>query len=54
MQYVVLAAGRGKRLKKQTLNIPKVLVKIKNKSILEYQLKLLEKFKFNRITKKRI
>jgi len=48
MQYIVLAAGRGKRLKKQTLNIPKVLVKIKNKSILEYQLQLLEKFKFNR------
>lgn len=48
MQYIILAAGRGKRLKKKTLNIPKFLVKIKNKSILEYQLKLLEKFKFNR------
>jgi len=36
MKLLVLASGRGSRLKHKTSNIPKTLVKIKNKPIFEY------------------
>jgi len=41
MQAVILAAGRGVRLRPLTLNTPKPLVKINNKPILEYTLNAL-------------
>ena len=36
MQAIILAAGRGKRLKHLTADTPKPLIKINNKPILEY------------------
>ena len=48
---VILAAGIGVRLRPLTLNTPKCLITIDDKSILDYQLKLLIKMgitkKFN-------
>lgn len=38
MQAVILAAGRGTRMKNLTDEIPKPMLKIKNKPILEYKL----------------
>ena len=38
MRSIILAAGKGTRLKKLTKDIPKCLVKIKGKSLIEYQL----------------
>jgi len=43
MKAVILAAGKGLRMKPLTENIPKVLVEVKGKSFLERQLKELEK-----------
>ena len=45
-QLVIMCGGRGKRLKK---NIPKALIKINNKTILEHQLILAKKHKFKKI-----
>ena len=36
MQFIVLASGRGSRLKRATKNIPKCLVKVNKKSIINY------------------
>lgn len=41
MQIVILAAGRGTRMKELTDEIPKPMLKIKNKPILEYKLETL-------------
>tara|TARA_B100000780_G_C21106875_1_gene447046 strand:- start:1402 stop:2151 length:750 start_codon:yes stop_codon:yes gene_type:complete len=50
INFIILAAGRGSRLKKTTENIPKGLVKInKDTSILEYQIKILEQYKNKKI-----
>ena len=38
MIAIILAAGRGSRLKKKTFNKPKCLIKIHNKSILEWSI----------------
>ena len=38
MIAIILAAGRGSRLKKKTKNKPKCLIKIHNKSILEWSI----------------
>ena len=38
MIAIILAAGRGSRLKKKTSNKPKCLIKIHNKSILEWSI----------------
>ena len=45
MILVILAAGRGSRLKKKTYDVPKCMVKVKNKSIIEYNIKFIKKFK---------
>ena len=44
MQLVILASGRGSRLNKKTKKIPKCLVKLKNKSIIDYNLRFFNKF----------
>lgn len=50
INFIILAAGRGSRLKKTTENVPKGLVKInKNMSILEYQVNTLTKYNNTRI-----
>tara|TARA_B100001093_G_C26772857_1_gene990984 strand:- start:168 stop:899 length:732 start_codon:yes stop_codon:yes gene_type:complete len=45
MILVILAAGRGSRLKSQTVKIPKPLVQIKKKSLIEYNIDFMNKFK---------
>ena len=51
MEVIYLAAGRGSRLGSKTSKIPKCLVNVKGKSILEHNLKFLNKFdKVNIIT----
>lgn len=45
MILIVLAAGRGSRLKNKTDNLPKCLVKIKGKPIINYMEKFINKFK---------
>jgi len=50
INFIILAAGRGSRLKKTTKNIPKGLVEInKGQSILDFQIKILKKYKESRI-----
>ena len=41
MKALILAAGKGSRLKSETENKPKALVEVKGKSILQYQLEAL-------------
>lgn len=43
MQAVILAAGRGKRMKSLTKNLPKPMLKVKGKPILEYKINALPK-----------
>ena len=43
MRAIILAAGSGSRLGQHTLDIPKALVDINGKSILERQISLLKK-----------
>ena len=45
MQLVILASGRGSRLQNKTKKIPKCLVNLKNKPIIDYNLKFFNKFK---------
>ena len=42
MKAIILAAGQGLRLKPETDNLPKCLVRVKNVPILQYQLESLE------------
>ena len=49
MRSIILAAGKGTRLNKLTQEIPKCLVKIKGKSLIEYQLSIFNNFKFKDI-----
>lgn len=49
MKAIILAGGRGKRLKPITDYVPKPLVPIKNIPIIEWQLKYLEKFGINEV-----
>ena len=44
MEIIYLAAGRGSRLKKQTAQIPKCLVKVNGKPIIEYNNIFLNRF----------
>lgn len=44
MKTIILAGGRGTRLNELTKNIPKPLVKIKDKSIAEYGIESLKKY----------
>jgi choline kinase len=48
MRGIILAAGRGSRLKNLTKNNPKCLIKIKNETILN---KIINNFKINKIFK---
>lgn len=45
MQLVILASGKGSRLGNLTKTIPKCLIKVKNKSLIEYNLNFINKFK---------
>ena len=38
MKAVILAAGRGSRMKNKTKDIPKCLINLKGKSLLDWQL----------------
>ena len=49
MQVVILAGGRGSRLKEYTDKTPKPLIKILNKTILEYQIENLKRYNLNDI-----
>jgi len=49
MLAVILAAGKGKRLKEVTKEIPKCLIKIEGKSIIERQIEILKKNGINEI-----
>ena len=44
MQLIVLASGRGSRLKKLTKKIPKCLIKVRSKSIIDYISRNFKKF----------
>ena len=54
MILIVLAAGRGSRLKNKTDNLPKCLVKIKGKPIINYMEKFVDtkEISFYEISKK--
>ena len=47
MKILILAGGEGKRIKKIAKNKPKVLLKIKNNSIIDYQINILKKINKN-------
>ena len=44
MQLILLAAGKGSRLKSKTKKIPKCLVKINGKSLIDYNLNFFNRF----------
>jgi len=45
MILVILAAGRGKRLGSMTQNLPKCLINLKKKNLIDYNLPFIKKFK---------
>ncbi|MDH3656511.1 MAG: nucleotidyltransferase family protein [Nitrosopumilus sp.] len=49
MKAIILAGGRGKRLRPLTDYVPKPLVSIKNIPIIEWQIKYLKKFGVNEV-----
>ena len=49
MKAIILAAGRGERLGKITRSIPKPMIKVKGKPILEYNIELCRKYGLNDI-----
>ena len=50
MEAIILAGGRGKRLKPVTDFLPKPLIPIKNIPIIEWQIKYLQKFGIKNVT----
>ena len=50
MQLVILASGKGSRLKSKTKKIPKCLVKVNKISIIDYNKKFINKVKNIRVT----
>jgi ADP-glucose pyrophosphorylase len=48
-QLVIMSGGKGTRLKSLNSKLPKCLIKIKNKTLLEHQLLLAKKYKFKNI-----
>ena len=49
MNAIIIAAGSGKRISNDTKNIPKSMVKVNGKPIIEYQLDVLKKAGINEI-----
>lgn len=49
MKVIVLAGGKGTRLSLSAKNIPKPLIKINNKTLIDYQIEFLEKQGFSDI-----
>lgn len=49
MRAIILAAGLGTRLRPITNKVPKSLIKINNKSLIEYQIEYLKEKKINEI-----
>ena len=49
MKALILAAGRGSRMNHLTDEIPKCLVKLKGKTLLEYQLEIIRKSEIKEI-----
>ena len=49
MNAIIIAAGSGKRISNDTKNIPKSMVKVNGKSIIEYQLSVLNKAGINEV-----
>tara|TARA_B100000963_G_scaffold357105_2_gene378571 strand:+ start:377 stop:1096 length:720 start_codon:yes stop_codon:yes gene_type:complete len=49
MKALILAAGRGSRMKNLTDEMPKCLIKLKGKTLLEYQLEAIRKAKVKEI-----
>ena len=50
MNAIILAAGKGERLRPLTNKIPKCMVKLFNKTLLEYQIDVFKSCKINDIT----
>ena len=50
MKAIILAAGKGIRLRSMTNKIPKCMITICDKSVLKRQVELLKKCKINNIT----
>ena len=50
MKAIILAGGRGKRLRPITDYVPKPLIPIKNIPIIEWQIKYLKKFNISEVT----
>ena len=50
MNAIILAAGEGSRLQPETTNIPKVMVKLFGKSLLEMQIDVFKKCGINDIS----
>lgn len=48
MNIIVIAAGSGKRLGEKTKDLPKYLVRVNNKTILEHQLSVFEKIQYEK------
>lgn len=46
MKIIVIAAGSGKRLGEDTKNVPKYLIKVNEKTIMEHQLDVFEKIPY--------
>ena len=46
MNLIILAAGRGRRLRSKTSSLPKPLVKYLGKSILDYQISIIKKINY--------
>jgi len=49
MNAIIIAAGSGKRISNDTKNIPKSMVKVNGKPIIEYQLSVLKKAGINEV-----
>ena len=50
MRGIILAAGRGSRLKKYTTNIPKCKIKFKNKQLINWQIEAFKKSNIDKIS----